>query len=144
MSEFPQVEVVLGNSAELLPAALGAAKTPLIYLDAHWRDEWPLASELSSVDRGIVIVDDFDIGIPRFGFDTYGGIACGLEYIAKFLPRSITSVFFSNPQAEYPLPCLQTGRRAGRCFVAFGLDSGPLRNSGFFNEIPVPISSGES
>lgn len=138
MARFTQVKVLSGDSAELLPSALSGAAMPLIYLDAHWRDEWPLAQELAGVKHGIVVVDDFDIGHPRFGFDTYGGISCGLDYVAKFLPPSVKSVFFNNPHAEYPFPCLQTGRRAGRCFVPIGMDPAPMSKCQFFREVHVP------
>ncbi|MFI8977455.1 hypothetical protein ACIGO9_31565 [Nocardia asteroides] len=137
LSRFEQVTVVSGDSAALLPSALRSASAPLIYLDAHWLDEWPLAEELTGVTEGLVVIDDFDIGHPRFGFDTYGGVKCDLELLVHTLPRSVESVFFSNPYGEYPLPCLQVGRRAGRCFIPIGLDPEVMRGCNFFREVSL-------
>lgn len=33
---------------------------------AHWYDPWPLERELNLIDNGVVCVDDFNIGDPRF------------------------------------------------------------------------------
>jgi hypothetical protein len=98
---------------------------PLFYLDAHWGSDWPLARELDAIKAGIAVIHDFDIGHPRFAFDSYGGIACGPAFLAGITP-SPERYFTPDPHADHPLPCLQVGRRAGVGVVVIGLDAGPL------------------
>jgi hypothetical protein len=70
------------------------------------------------VTGGAVCVDDFYIGHPRFGYDTYGR-RCDAQLVADAMPgRDL--MFVSNPFAAYPLPCLQTGRRAGVGYIPLG------------------------
>lgn len=90
---------------------------PIFYLDAHWYEDWPLERELRLIDQGIVIVDDFDISHSRFGYDVYDGRACGPHLLAKALAGRVPRFHTNNPDAQFPLPCLQTGRRAGRAYV---------------------------
>lgn len=98
---------------------------PLFFLDAHWGAHWPLARELAAITTGIVVIHDFDIGHPRFAFDTYQGMDCGPGVLAS-MPTPPARYFTPDPQADHPLPCLQTGRRAGVGIVAVGMDPIPL------------------
>ncbi|MEZ0076269.1 hypothetical protein [Planotetraspora sp. GP83] len=98
---------------------------PLIYLDAHWEDRWPLDAELAAVAQGIVLVDDFDIGHPRFSFDTYAGRSCGPAIFAA-MPSPPARYWTPDPDADWPLPCLQVGRRSGIGLIVIGLDESPL------------------
>lgn len=117
--------VACGDSASLVADVCGAYQRPLFYLDAHWGANWPLARELAAIKAGVVVIHDFDIGHPRFSFDSYGGTACGPEFLAR-LPRPPDRYFTPNPHADYPLPCLQVGRRAGVGVVVIGVDPSPL------------------
>ncbi len=95
------------------------------FLDAHWGPRWPLARELDILAGAVAVIHDFDIGHSRFSFDAYGGVACGpglLEQMSSPPDR----YFILDPTAVLPLPCLQTGRRAGVAAVAAGLDDRPL------------------
>ena len=101
--------------------------TPAIYfLDAHWGERWPLARELQAIRSGIAVIHDFDIGHERFAYDEYDGVLCSPDYLAQ-IPE-LSEVFFTpDPAAaDYPLPCLQVGRRAGVGIVPIGVDPGPL------------------
>ncbi|RCG33335.1 hypothetical protein DQ384_02665 [Sphaerisporangium album] len=98
---------------------------PLIYLDAHWEIRWPLDAELAAVARGVVLVDDFDIGHHRFSFDTYAGRACNAAVFAV-MPSPPTRYWIPDPNAPWPLPCLQVGRRSGTGLTVIGLDADPL------------------
>lgn len=109
-------EVLHGDSVQLLPEALEGFQCPLVYLDAHWGEVWPLHDELRSIRRGVVCVDDFNIGHPRFGFDIYDGVTCGAGLIAETLP-DLEELYVGNPLADYEAPCLQVGRRSGTAFV---------------------------
>ena len=131
------VEIVTGDSAQLLPQLLEGMRRPLVYLDAHWGPQWPLAAELTAIVDGLVIIDDFDIGHPRFGFDVYDEIVCGPALVAGVLP-GLQRMWAVNPYAEYPLPCLQTGRRAGRGVLPFGaFGEVPLLSSPMYTQISL-------
>ena len=71
------------------------------------------------------MVHDFDIGHPRFSFDAYDGVACGPGLLGR-MSRPPGRYFILDPAAVLPLPCLQTGRRAGVAAITAGLDDRPL------------------
>jgi hypothetical protein len=63
----------------------------LFWLDAHGQGfAWPLREEIAWITgtfrSSYVLIDDFRIpGRPEFGFDTYDGQECSLDYIGPFL-----------------------------------------------------------
>jgi hypothetical protein len=137
LAAFPQVTVLTGDSTQLLPQMLAGLARPLVFLDAHWYDCWPLRAEFSAVQHvgyGVVCVDDFFIGHPRFGYDTYAGQRCDADLVAQALPK-MDVLYVGNPHASYPAPCLQVGRRSGTAFIAIGLNSAPLAGSDFFSPV---------
>jgi hypothetical protein len=134
LRRYPHVQVEHGDSAQLLPNVLDNAGMPLLYLDAHWGENWPLVRELKSVRRGIVVVDDFDVGNSRFGFDIYNGVACDIDFIVGARP-DIAAVYIGNPGANYDYPCLQVGRRAGRCYLPIDVTADPFEESEMFQRI---------
>ncbi|MGY0233981.1 hypothetical protein [Longispora urticae] len=134
--DLPNVSVHTGDSADLIDVMLNGADCPLVYLDAHCRPAWPLGRELTAVRRGVVAIDDFDIGHPRFGFDTYNGLVCGPDAVRRFLP-GVAEVFLGDPFAGYPLPCLQVGRRTGTCYIPLGVGDAPLRASDYFRALDL-------
>lgn len=140
LRDLPNCQVVCGDSADLLAKLVDGLERPLVYLDAHWEDAWPLREELRSVQRGIVGIDDFDIGHPRFGFDVYDGSACGVDLVAEALPE-VDELYLGNPFADYGVPCLQVGRRTGTAYLCRGLDPAPMRSSPWF--VRVPMTGGE-
>lgn len=95
------------------------------FLDAHWAERWPLVPELDTLTRAVAMIHDFDIGHERFSYDTYGGVVCGPAVLAAMRDPP-TRYFALDPAARLPVPCLQTGRRAGVAVLAIGLSSGPL------------------
>ncbi|WP_018588702.1 hypothetical protein [Salinispora arenicola] len=110
------VQVLTGDSATVISRLGDGLTRPLYYLDAHWYPGWPLPTELAAINVGVVCVDDIDIGHPRFGFDTYDGRPCDPHLIAEARP-DLTRMWVGNPYFDYPLPCLQTGRRAGTGYL---------------------------
>lgn len=117
--------VTCADSPTLVESVACDYHRPLFFLDAHWGERWPLERELAAVSTGVVAIHDFDVGHPRFAFDTYQGVVCGpelLEGMAVQPPRYFTP----DPDAEHQLPCLQTGRRAGVGIVAIGLEPAAL------------------
>ncbi|MEU0030837.1 hypothetical protein [Streptomyces sp. NPDC006335] len=128
--------VLTGNSADLLPDMIAGMRRPFVYLDAHWYDVWPLQQELSVLEHAVVAIDDFDIGHPRFSFDAYDGVRCGPELVAEALPDQ-RDIYVGDPEAVYPYPCLQTGRRSGTAFLLRDLEPAALRASSMFRRIPL-------
>jgi hypothetical protein len=122
---YANVAVHAADSRAVLAEVRGRFQRPFYYLDAHWHDDWPLAGELSLIDRGVVMIDDFDIGHPRFGFDEYGGQRCGPEVLKPFATR-IPRYYTNNPDGRYELPCLQVGRRGGKGYFTLGLEGDHL------------------
>ncbi|GAA3518190.1 hypothetical protein GCM10023075_80600 [Streptosporangium album] len=114
------------DSPALVAAAAGIHERPLFFLDAHWGPDWPLARELAAVAAGVVVIHDFDIGHPRFAFDVYGDLVCGPAMLAA-MSRPPEVYFTPDPAADWPLPCLQTRRRAGVGILTVGLDTAPLQ-----------------
>ncbi len=125
LAHHRNVTVECADSPSLVTAVVARHELPLFYLDAHWGDQWPLARELAAITAGVAVIHDFDIGHPRFAFDIYDGVACGPSMLAA-MPSPPPFYFIPDPQADHPLPCLQTGRRAGAGIVAIGVDTGPL------------------
>lgn len=89
---FSGVHFVTGDSAEQLPKILELVKgqRKLVYLDAHWFDDWPLKKELLAIgesdpDNTIVVIDDFKVPERDFQFDSYKEKACELSEIENEL-----------------------------------------------------------
>lgn len=114
-------------------------RCPLYYLDAHWYKDWPLARELGLIDNGVVCIDDFNIGDKRFGFDSYEGMECGPALLARFRDK-VPHYYTNNPEANYELPCLQTGRRGGKAYFAIN-QFDHLQNHGYFRRYQTPAPS---
>lgn len=120
-ADLANVEVRVGDSAELLAGVLLDLHRPLVYLDAHWEEDWPLAVELGAITRGVVAVDDVNIANPRFGFDQYGDVRLDPDLLQVLRPDVDWHV--GTPDADYPHPCLQVGRRTGTAYAAMhGVD----------------------
>jgi hypothetical protein len=113
------------------------------FLDAHWSGRWPLIPELDTLTSAVAMIHDFDIGHERFSFDTYGGIVCGPDLLAAM--SSPPDCYFAfDPAAALPVPCLQTGRRAGVAVLALGLGTAPLENSPYLAGRPLPGTAGQA
>ena len=98
LAPYPWAKVTLGSSPEflekLVPSLAGG--TPLVWADAHWWQPVPLREECriisESLDRYVVVVDDFECRDPDFEGDggeaTFGFKMCNLAYVAEWLgPR---------------------------------------------------------
>ncbi|MET7335973.1 hypothetical protein [Nonomuraea sp. NPDC005650] len=125
VAELPNADVSWRDSPLLVEEASRTYQRPLLFLDAHWAESWPLERELAAISCGVVMIHDFDVGHQRFGFDTYNGLVCGPQVLARM--ENPPNVYFTpDPHAAWPLPCLQTGRRAGVGILAIGEDPDPL------------------
>jgi hypothetical protein len=121
LTACPNVTVNCEDSPALLARVCAQHQRTFAFLDAHWGQDWPLLAELDTLDSAVAMVHDFDIGHPRFSFDTYDGLACGPGLLAR-MTRPPTRYFVFDPAAVLPVPCLQTGRRAGVAVITAGLD----------------------
>ena len=94
-----------------------ATHSLLVYLDAHWKDDLPLAEELEIVfdncPNAIVMVDDFQVPFDvGYGYDDYGvGQSLTTDYIEPIVAaRGLRILYPSTPAAH------ETGARRG-CVV---------------------------
>ena len=136
LDRYDNAALIVGDSATVLPGLLDGLHRPLVYLDAHWQAAWPLAGELAAVGCGVIAIDDFDIGHQRFGFDVYSGTACGPDLVHDALP-TLEHLYVGDPEADYPLPCLQVGRRSGTGYLARDLDQSRIGASPMFRPVSL-------
>src|SRR5262249_51242413 len=82
LGTIPNITVVCSDSRRGLrslvkgPLQSLVTECVLVYLDAHWDDDLPLAEELDFVfadlPNAVVVVDDFEVpGDPGYGYDNY-------------------------------------------------------------------------
>ncbi len=132
------VKVAQSDSVAFLEHTLPKFKRPFLFLDAHGvGKEWPLTAELSMLKRGVICVHDFDIGHERFDYDTYEGVKCDPTLLAQSL-GSGAPYFINHADADYPLPCLQVGRRSGRAFIVRGLPEEPAATCPYLTRRVLP------
>jgi len=118
LADCPNAEVTREDSPGMLARVASRHARPLAFLDAHWGEHWPLIAELGVVmaAAGIAVIHDFDIGHDRFSYDTYDGIPCGPLLLSR-LAVPPAWYYTLDPSVVLPVPCLQTGRRAGVAVV---------------------------
>ena len=137
LARCPNVSVTCEDSPTMLARAGAQHARTFAFLDAHWGVCWPLPAELDTLSGSIAVVHDFDIGHPRFSFDTYDGAACDPELLRR-MARPPERYFVLDPAAALPLPCLQTGRRAGVAALTAGLDDHLLAASRYLTARSLP------
>lgn len=131
LRSLSNVAVTCRNSPQVVARACREFQRPFIFLDAHGgTGPWPLAQELAEVSAAsaIVMIHDFNVGHPRFSYDTYAGVECGPNQLSA-VPRLPPRYYTPDPMARWPLPCLQTGRRSGIAVLSVGLDDQVLRRN---------------
>ena len=114
LADCPNAEITCEDSPGMLGRVAARHTRPLAFLDAHWGAHWPLADELGIVTAaaGVAVIHDFDIGHDRFSYDTYDGLPCGPLLLSRMAVPPAW-YYALDPSAALPVPCLQTGRRAG-------------------------------
>ena len=141
----PNVRLYQGDSrAELTRLFAGPLQKlsgePLfVYLDAHWKEDLPLAAEIeiifSNSSHAVVMIDDFEVpDDPGYGFDDYGpGKALNADYIARLSELYQLAIFYPSTSSKD-----ETGSRRG-CVIlckagVFGsrLEDIPLLRRGRF------------
>jgi hypothetical protein len=90
---------------------------PLVYVDAHWWDDFPLDDELNLIftswEDAVAIVDDFQVeGDSGYAFDTYKGTALALS--AVHVPDGVMLAGPAQSSSE------ETGARRGALYLAKG------------------------
>jgi hypothetical protein len=129
---YSNVSVGLADSALFIAEIRDRYNFPFYYLDAHWDDRWPLRDELNAITCGVICIDDFDIGDPRFAFDKYAEEACDIQMIPEDLRDAC---FKGNEEGYLEFPCLQIGRRGGKCFLIKGSPIDLIKSSTLFTRL---------
>jgi hypothetical protein len=124
----PNATVRCEDSPAMLARVCAGHERTFAFLDAHWGKRWPLLAELDILAGAVAVIHDFDIGHERFSFDTYQGVACGPGLLRE-LARPPGRYHVFDTAAVLPLPCLQTGRRAGVAALTAGPGTQPLDDS---------------
>lgn len=106
---------------------------PLVFLDAHGYDYWPLADELAAISFGMVCIHDFDIGHPNFHFDEYDGRKCDIS----FIPKEYTPVYINNPAIPGGRESMADANR-GRAYVPIMMED-KLAGSDRFAILPRDV-----
>ena len=129
LKDQKNAKVLLQSSEKFLERYAHKYERPFIFLDAHWQDYWPLSDELNIIKKGVVCVDDCDIGDVGFGYDSYNGLVCNTELIKSALSyeNPDLKVYVNDPHSDYCFPCQQKGRRGGRAYYALRMTA--MRNS---------------
>lgn len=118
----PDMRLFQADSRAFLRHFCGALSAgfelPFFYLDAHWRDDLPLAEEVTIIaDRFaefVVFCDDFRHPFHDYGFDDYGpGTQLSLQCLKPQLARP-EDLAFLFPIAP---PALETGQRRGTLVI---------------------------
>ena len=102
--EYPNVTAHCGTSPQVLLELVAAVEYPLFaMLDAHWGEDWPLRDELKILlsvrQPKLIMIHDFKVPGRDFGYDSYGGQECSLEYIADLLPHDACRYTFNSQVA---------------------------------------------
>jgi len=106
LENFTNIHLVLGSSNKELISILPNLKdqTVLFYLDAHWKEYWPLLDELEAIshthrDNCVIIIDDVLTPGKTAPYDVYNGQALSYEYIKAKVEK-----IFSTHYVYYIVP----------------------------------------
>jgi hypothetical protein len=126
-----QITLLKGDSRRKI-ATLGTRlavekKTPFFYLDAHWKEDLPLADELALIFsfawNPVVMIDDFKVqDDPGYAYDDYGpGKVLDLHYIAPAVTRFGLDAYYPSAPSS-----VETGMKRGAVVLA---RNGPASDS---------------
>ena len=101
---YPNITSLLGNSPDVLKKIQPQLAYPLFaYLDAHWEGYWPLRDELRLLfalkQPQLIMIHDFRVPGRDFGFDSYQGSACDLDFLGDILPHGVCRYAFNDRTA---------------------------------------------
>jgi len=95
----------------------------LFWLDAHgYGYDWPLREEIdiitSNFNKAFILIDDFKVpGVDVFGYDSYNGQECSLDYIRdSFDPGKTYHIYYPG----YTDKTSQHHPLRGWCMIDFG------------------------
>jgi len=111
------------NFLKSITTADVAGNNPLFYLDAHWNDYLPLSDELSiiakSVERAVIVIDDFYVPDRDFAYDSYDGQRLDQELVTRSLSERSDYSFYIP---DYDPSVIPSRHRAGFCIIVLGQD----------------------
>jgi hypothetical protein len=136
---LPNVTVSCEDSPAMLARVCSGHRRTFAFLDAHWHRTWPLPAELEVLTGAVALIHDFDIGHQRFSSDSYGGVTCGPALLTR-MSHPPVCYFTLNPDVPLPVPCLQTGRRAGVAVITAGLDGARLDRNPYLHARFLPAA----
>ena len=123
LARFPQVELAQSDSRAFLRYVLARLKPAaplLVYLDAHWWDDLPLAEEiaiiLGSGHDAAIMIDDFEVPDDAgYTFDDFGpGKRFCLDMLA-FMADRPEPLFYPRARSE-----AETGSKRGALVISTG------------------------
>lgn len=121
LAKFTNVALHLMDSRDFLSQSLSNSSVEskfFIYLDAHWKDDLPLARELEIIDQSgvqaVIAIDDFRVpGDSGYGFDDYGsGKALTIELLASLKDKGY-KLYFPRLASN-----LEDGSKRGVCILS--------------------------
>ena len=115
LNKYSNVFLFKESSEQVVKKFQNTFKLPFYFLDAHWYDYWPIIDEINNINKGIISIDDFDIGVEGYNFDQYKNQKCDLSIIPK---KSIKfPIYSNNPNfLSYKYPLIPSIYNAGRAF----------------------------
>lgn len=82
------ITLIHGDSSKVLKDHTPIYPNPekvLLFLDAHWADNWPLLAELRQISeleiKPVIVIHDFKVPGKDFGYDSYAGQELDFNYI---------------------------------------------------------------
>jgi len=89
---YPNITLFHMSSPDFLRLIYNELKKGLtfFYLDAHWWQYVPLRDEckiIVTLDKYVLLVDDFACNNPRFGGDVFSGVENNIDYLADILGK---------------------------------------------------------
>jgi predicted O-methyltransferase YrrM len=98
LKQFTNIQQLFGSSDTVLEEQLSVITNEhnegyiLFYLDAHWDNHWPLLQELEVIgkycyDRAIIVIDDFQVPLRNFQYDSYHSQPNNFQYVCGKLQQ---------------------------------------------------------
>lgn len=123
LKAYPNITQHLGPSPYILDRMLYPSMDNfIIFLDAHWEEEWPIKRELriiaSKYLKPCIIIHDFFVPdlknefVAKFNYDSYKGDALNINFIRE----ELIDIFGSNCFHWY-FNCNPTSENVGVLFV---------------------------
>lgn len=136
LKEYKNVNIFLASSDFVIKNINQNEHNIIYFLDAHFDQYWPLKEEINNIERGFVMIDDFDIKCPNYYYGngvanmvSKENIKCDIDTVKNF--GKLHDVYVNNVFFDYKIPNHQMDLRAGRCFYQKKFTSDIFLNENF-------------